>query len=336
MTAPVSGACQAGGGPGPESEPMRNSAIAASGLRKAYKDKVVLDGIDLDVEKGTVFSLLGPNGAGKTTTVNVLTTLIKADGGTALVAGHDVATETKAVRAAIGVTGQFAAVDELLTGQENLQLMADLKRLGSAEAKRVVTDLLERFDLTESAHKLVSTYSGGMRRKLDLAMTLVDRPEIIFLDEPTTGLDPRSRRTMWDIIRQLVADGVTIFLTTQYLDEADRLADRIAVLDQGHLVAQGTPGELKRQIPGSHVRFRFAGDLDVETAMRLLPGSARDDEDNLTVRVPSDGGAKSVRALLNQLDEQSIEVEDFSVHTPDLDDVFLALTGHASTEENAQ
>jgi ABC-2 type transport system ATP-binding protein len=315
---------------------MRNSAIAASGLRKAYKDKVVLDGIDLDVETGTVFSLLGPNGAGKTTTVNVLTTLIKADGGTALVAGHDVATETKAVRAAIGVTGQFAAVDELLTGQENLQLMADLKRLGSAEAKRVVTDLLERFDLTESAHKLASTYSGGMRRKLDLAMTLVDRPEIIFLDEPTTGLDPRSRRTMWDIIRQLVADGVTIFLTTQYLDEADRLADRIAVLDQGHLVAEGTPGELKRQIPGSHVRLRFAGPPDVEAATRLLPGSARDDEDDLTVRVPSDGGAKSVRALLNQLDEHSVEVEDFSVHTPDLDDVFLALTGHASTEENAR
>jgi ABC-2 type transport system ATP-binding protein len=315
---------------------MSNSAIAASGLRKAYKDKIVLDGIDLDVEAGTVFSLLGPNGAGKTTTVNVLTTLIKADGGTARVAGHDVATETKAVRAAIGVTGQFAAVDELLTGQENLQLMADLKRLGSGEAKRVVTDLLERFDLTESAQQLASTYSGGMRRKLDLAMTLVDRPEIIFLDEPTTGLDPRSRRTMWDIIRHLVADGVTIFLTTQYLDEADRLADRIAVLNQGHLVAQGTPSELKRQIPGSHVRFRFAGDLDVETAMRLLPGSARDDEDDLVVRVPSDGGAKSVRALLNQLDEQSIEVEDFSVHTPDLDDVFLALTGHASTEENAR
>ena len=336
MSALVSGACQAGGGPGHESGPMSNSAIAASGLRKAYKDKIVLDGIDLDVEAGTVFSLLGPNGAGKTTTVNVLTTLIKADGGTARVAGHDVATETKAVRAAIGVTGQFAAVDELLTGQENLQLMADLKRLGSGEAKRVVTDLLERFDLTESAQQLASTYSGGMRRKLDLAMTLVDRPEIIFLDEPTTGLDPRSRRTMWDIIRHLVADGVTIFLTTQYLDEADRLADRIAVLDQGHLVAQGTPSELKRQIPGSHVRFRFAGDLDVETAMRLLPGSARDDEDDLVVRVPSDGGAKSVRALLNQLDEQSIEVEDFSVHTPDLDDVFLALTGHASTEENAR
>jgi ABC-2 type transport system ATP-binding protein len=315
---------------------MSNSAIAASGLRKAYGDKIVLDGIDLDVRAGTVFSLLGPNGAGKTTTVNVLTTLIEADGGTARVAGHDVATETKAVRAAIGVTGQFAAVDELLTGQENLQLMADLKRLSSGEAKRVVTDLLERFDLTESAQKLVSTYSGGMRRKLDLAMTLVGRPEIIFLDEPTTGLDPRSRRTMWDIIRHLVADGVTIFLTTQYLDEADRLADRIAVLDQGHLVAQGTPAELKHQIPGSHVRLLFAGDLELDTAMGLLPDATRDDEDDLILRVPSDGRAKSVRALLNQLDTHSIEVEEFSVHTPDLDDVFLALTGRASVEENAQ
>ncbi len=336
MTALVSGVCQAGGGPGFESGRMRNSAISASGLRKAYKDKVVLDGIDLDVETGTIFSLLGPNGAGKTTTVNVLTTLIKADGGMARVAGHDVATETKAVRAAIGVTGQFAAVDELLTGQENLQLMADLERLNSGEATRVITDLLERFDLTESAQKLASTYSGGMRRKLDLAMTLVGRPEIIFLDEPTTGLDPRSRRTMWDIIRQLVADGVTIFLTTQYLEEADRLADQIAVLDQGHLVAQGTPAELKRQIPGSHVRLRFADDLELDTAMRLLPGATRDDEDDLVLRVPSDGGAKSVRALLNQLDDHSIEVEEFSVHTPDLDDVFLALTGHASTKENAR
>ena len=217
----------------------------------------MLDGIDLDVRAGTVFSLLGPNGAGKTTTVNVLTTLMKADGGTVRVAGHDVATETKAVRAVIGVTGQFAAVDELLTGQENLQLMADLKRLGSGEGKRIVAELLERFDLAESAQKLVSTYSGGMRRKLDLAMTLVGNPRIIFLDEPTTGLDPRSRRTMWAIIRELVADGVTIFLTTQYLDEADQLADRIAVLDQGRLVAQGTPDELKRQVPGSHVYSEF-------------------------------------------------------------------------------
>ena len=315
---------------------MSNSAIAASGLRKAYGDKVVLDGIDLDVRAGTVFALLGPNGAGKTTTVNVLTTLTKADGGTVRVAGHDVVTETRAVRAVVGVTGQFAAVDELLTGRENLQLMADLKRLGSDESRRVVTDLLERFDLTDSAQKLVSTYSGGMRRKLDLAMTLVGNPRIIFLDEPTTGLDPRSRRTMWDIVRRLVADGVTIFLTTQYLDEADRLADRVAVLDQGRLVAQGTPGELKRQIPGSHVRFRFAGDLELDAAMRVLPDSTRDGEEDLTLRVASDGGAKSVRGLLDQLDANSIEVEEFSVHTPDLDDVFLALTGRTGTEVNAR
>jgi ABC-2 type transport system ATP-binding protein len=314
---------------------MTTSAIAASGLRKAFGDKTVLDGIDLDVRAGTVFSLLGPNGAGKTTTVNVLTTLMKADAGTVRVAGHDVATETKAVRAVIGVTGQFAAVDELLTGRENLQLMADLKRLSSGEGSRVVTELLERFDLAESAHKLVSAYSGGMRRKLDLAMTLVGNPQIIFLDEPTTGLDPRSRRTMWDIIRELVANGVTIFLTTQYLDEADRHADRIAVLDQGRLVAQGTPGELKRQVPGSHVLLRFTGVAGLDKAAGVLAGSTRDEED-LTLRVPSDGGVKSLRALLNELDEQSIDVEEFSVHTPDLDDVFLALTGHANTEEIAR
>jgi len=315
---------------------MTSSAIAASGLRKAYKDKVVLDGIDLDVAAGTIFSLLGPNGAGKTTTVNVLTTLTKADAGTVRVAGHDVATETKAVRAAIGVTGQFAAVDELLTGQENLQLMAALKRLSPDEGKRVVADLLERFDLTESAQKMAATYSGGMRRKLDLAMTLVGKPSIIFLDEPTTGLDPRSRRTMWDIIRQLVADGVTIFLTTQYLDEADRLADQIAVLDQGRLVAQGTPAELKRQIPGSHVLLRFASDVELDSATRILAESRRDDDGDLILRVPSDGGAKSVRALLAQLDAHSIDIEEFSVHTPDLDDVFLALTGRTSTKVDAK
>ena len=314
---------------------MTTSAIAVSGLRKAFGDKVVLDGIDLDVPAGTVFSLLGPNGAGKTTTVNVLTTLMRADGGTVCVDGHDVATGTKAVRAAIGVTGQFAAVDEMLTGQENLQLMADLRRLGSGEASRVITGLLERFDLAESAPKLAATYSGGMRRKLDLAMTLVGSPRIIFLDEPTTGLDPRSRRTMWTIVRELVADGVTIFLTTQYLDEADQLADRIAVLDQGRLVAQGTPSDLKRQVPGSHVRFQFTNAGELDAAARVLTGSTRDDED-LTLRVPSDGGVKSMRALLVQLDEHSIDPEKFSVHTPDLDDVFLALTGHANTEEIAR
>jgi ABC-2 type transport system ATP-binding protein len=295
----------------------------------------VLDGIDLDVRAGTVFSLLGPNGAGKTTTVNVLTTLIKADSGTARVAGHDVATETRQVRAVIGVTGQFAAVDDLLTGEENLQLMADLHHLRAGEGKRVVSSLLERFDLAESAQKMAATYSGGMRRKLDLAMTLVTRPQIIFLDEPTTGLDPRSRRTMWDIVRELVADGVTIFLTTQYLEEADLLADQIAVLDQGRLVAEGTPGELKRKVPGSHVRLRFPDAERLGAAARVLTGSTPDDE-SLTLRVPGDGGTKSLRTLLDRLDEYAIDVEEFSVRTPDLDDVFLALTGHSSMEAIAR
>ena len=312
---------------------MRTSDIAASGLWKAFGDKVVLDGIDFDVAAGSVFSMLGPNGAGKTTTVNVLTTLLKADAGTVRVGGHDVATETREVRAAIGVTGQFAAVDELLTGRENLRLMADLKRVRSAG--QVVTRLLERFDLAESADKLASTYSGGMRRKLDLAMTLVGGPRIIFLDEPSTGLDPRSRRTVWDIVRELVAGGTTVFLTTQYLEEADHLADRIAVLDQGRLVAQGTPGELKRQIPGSHVRLRFTSIHELDAAARLLAGATRDDE-NLTLRVPGDGGVKSLQALLGLLSDHSIDAEELSVHTPDLDDVFLALTGRANTEVSAR
>ncbi|HWD77517.1 MAG TPA: ATP-binding cassette domain-containing protein [Kribbella sp.] len=308
---------------------MTTSAIAVTGLRKAFGDKTVLDGIDLDVPAGTVFSLLGPNGAGKTTTVNVLTTLTKADGGTVRVAGHDVASEAKAVRAAIGVTGQFAAVDELLTGRENLQLMVDLSP--AKVDQRIVGNLLERFDLVESADKQAATYSGGMRRKLDLAMTLVGDPQIIFLDEPTTGLDPRSRRTMWTIIRELLADGVTIFLTTQYLDEADQLADRIAVLDKGRLVAEGTPEELKRRLPGTHVRFRFGSVEDLDTAARIFPDATRDD-DALALRVPSDGGTRSVRTLLDRLDEYSLNADEFSVNTPDLDDVFLALTGHDTAE----
>ncbi len=315
--------------------PMTSSAITASGLRKAYKDKVVLDGIDLDVPAGTVFSLLGPNGAGKTTTVNVLTTLLTADAGTARVAGYDIATETKKVRSSIGVTGQFASVDELLSGRENLQLMADLLHLKGRESKQVVENLLKRFDLEESANKLASTYSGGMRRKLDLAMTLVRTPRIIFLDEPTTGLDPRSRRTMWTIVRELVADGITIFLTTQYLEEADQLADKIAVLDQGKLVAQGTPEQLKRQVPGGHVQLRFAEAGQLGAAARILAGSTPAEE-SLILRVPSDGGAKSLRALLDRLDAHAIEVEEFTVHMPDLDDVFLALTGHSSTEAESK
>ncbi|MFE6165374.1 ATP-binding cassette domain-containing protein [Streptomyces sp. NPDC056486] len=312
---------------------MKNSAIAVAGLRKAYGDKVVLAGIDFDVAAGSVYSMLGPNGAGKTTTVNVLATLLKADAGTVHVAGHDVATATRQVRASIGVTGQFAAVDELLSGRENLRLMADLKRVRSGD--RVVAGLLERFDLAESADKMTATYSGGMRRKLDLAMTLVGNPRIIFLDEPTTGLDPRSRRTMWGIVRELVAEGTTIFLTTQYLDEADQLADRIAVLDQGRLVAEGTPEELKRQIPGTHVRLRFAELHELDVAARALAGSTRDDEE-LTLRVPSDGESRSLKALLDRLDEHSVNAAEFSVRTPDLDDVFLALTENPSTSTSTK
>ncbi|MFE6848139.1 ATP-binding cassette domain-containing protein [Streptomyces sp. NPDC057686] len=317
---------------------MRSSAIAVSGLRKAYGDKVVLDGIDFDVAAGSIFSLLGPNGAGKTTTVNVLTTLMKADAGSVRVAGHDVATATKQARAAIGVTGQFAAVDDLLSGRENLQLMTDLKRVRGGD--KLVTELLERFDLVESADKMSSTYSGGMRRKLDLAMTLVGNPEIIFLDEPTTGLDPRSRRTMWGIVRELVADGTTIFLTTQYLEEADQLADQIAVLNGGRLVAQGTPEELKRQIPGTHIRFRFSDLYELDAAARILTGATRDD-DELTLRVASDGETRSLRILLDQLDAHSLDAQEFSVQRPDLDDVFLALTdpthaAHLSKEAIAQ
>ncbi len=335
MSVDMSGRYQAGISRAGDSVHMNSSAIAASGLRKAYGDRTILDGIDLHIGAGTIFSLLGPNGAGKTTTVNVLTTLLKADGGTARVAGHDIATEPRAVRAAIGVTGQFAAVDDLLTGEENLRLMADLHHLRAAEGKRVVTELLERFDLVESARKPASAYSGGMRRKLDLAMTLVTKPDIVFLDEPTTGLDPRSRRTMWEIVRELTADGVTIFLTTQYLEEADQLADRIAVLDQGRIVGEGTPDDLKRRVPGSHIRLRFAQVAELAAAARILPGATRDDE-TLTLRVPGDGGTKSLRDLLDRLDEHSIEAEEISVHTPDLDDVFLSLTGHATTEAIAQ
>jgi ABC-2 type transport system ATP-binding protein len=284
------------------------SAITVTGLRRSFGDEVVLDGIDLDVEEGTTFALLGPNGAGKTTVVRILSTLIGADGGEVRVAGHDLAGNPDGIRAAIGVTGQFSAVDGLLTGEENLVLMADLLHLGRADGRRRAADLLERFDLVEAARKTVSTYSGGMRRRLDLAMTLVGDPRVIFLDEPTTGLDPRSRHTMWDIIRDLVRGGVTIFLTTQHLEEADELADRIAVLDQGKLVAEGTADELKRRVPGGHVRLRFADPAELDAAAHALDGATRDD-DALTLQVPSDGGVRSLRALLDRLDDASLEVD---------------------------
>ncbi|GAA1309336.1 ATP-binding cassette domain-containing protein [Pseudonocardia xinjiangensis] len=311
------------------------SAIAAAGLRKSFGDKVVLDGVDLRVPAGTVFSLLGPNGAGKTTAVQILSTLISADAGEIHIAGHDLARDPDAVRAVIGVTGQFSAVDNLLTGEENLQLMADLHHLERGEGRRRVAGLLERFDLRDAARQSPATYSGGMRRKLDLAMTLVGDPRVIFLDEPTTGLDPRTRRTMWEIIRELVAGGVTIFLTTQYLEEADQLADRIALLDHGRIVAEGTAAELKRMVPGGHVSLRFTDPARLDAAARVFAGSARDDE-ALTLQVAGDGDVRSLRALLDQLDRAAIEVDELTVHTPDLDDVFLALTGRPAEEQQPQ
>lgn len=286
------------------------SAITATGLRKSYGKQTVLDGIELDIAAGTVFALLGPNGAGKTTIVHILSTLVAPDAGTVTVAGHDLARNADGVRAAIGLTGQFAAVDGLLTGEENLRLMAKLRHLGASVGRRRVAELLERFDLVDAARKPLHMYSGGMKRRLDLAMTLVGRPQIIFLDEPTTGLDPRSRQTMWTIVRELLADGVTILLTTQYLDEADRVADHVAVLDLGRIVGEGSPAELKSRV-GSEVL--------------LVHGP-----DGTPVReIPTDGTADGLRQALNNISD--VRSEAVSVRTPSLDDVFFALTGATTT-----
>ena len=306
-------------------------AIVALGVRKAFDETTVLDGVDLTVAEGSIFALLGPNGAGKTTMVRILSTLITPDVGQVCVAGHDVVREPDAVRGVIGVTGQFSALDDLCTGLENMRLMADLNHLGRNTRQSRVSELLDRFGLTDVAHKQVTTYSGGLRRRLDLAMTLVGEPRVIFLDEPTTGLDPGSRRMMWDSIRRLVAVGVTILLTTQYLDEADELADRIAVLDRGRIVAEGTPDELKRRVPGGHVRLQVPTARSLQVAVALLHGASYDEE-KLEVQVPTDGTVSALRQLFSVLDEADIEVDHLSIHTPDLDDVFFAVTGHPTEE----
>jgi len=308
------------------------TAVSVTGLRKVYDKKVVLDGVDLAIGEGEVFALLGPNGAGKTTIIRILSTLIPADAGTATVMGYDLRRQARAVRGVIGVTGQFSAVDDLLTGEENLLLMGRLLHLPAAARRSRASELLERFDLVDAARQTPATYSGGMKRRLDIAMCLMGRPRLIFLDEPTTGLDPRSRQTMWQLIRALVAEGVTILLTTQYLEEADKLADRIAMLDHGRIVAEGTPDELKQRMPGAHIRLLFADAASLDKAARALGESTRGDEE-LVLRVPNQRGIRSLRDLLARLGDD-VAVEDLSIHTPDLDDVFFAVTGSASKEKN--
>ncbi|MEU0370410.1 ATP-binding cassette domain-containing protein [Streptomyces sp. NPDC006283] len=306
-------------------------AIEATGLRKAYGKVTVLDGVDLKVDQGTVFSLLGPNGAGKTTTVRILATLTAPDAGRARVAGHDVLTERSHVRRAISLTGQFAAVDEKQTGEENLRMMARLSGRSRTAARRRAAELLERFDLTGAAHRLAATYSGGMRRRLDLAAGLVGDPGVVFLDEPTTGLDPRSRQELWQVVRDLSGRGTTVFLTTQYLEEADRLADRIAVMDGGRVIAEGTAGELKARVGGHRLDLVFA---DSAAYRRHEARAVHRSPETLTLGLPTSGTAAEVRALLDEIDPARSDVTRFCLHTTTLDDVFLSLTRPgAPTEE---
>ena len=307
-------------------------AIQTFGLAKSYRDKQVLAGVDLQVHRGSIFALLGPNGAGKTTMVRILATLVHPDAGSASVAGFDVRTERRRVRREISLTGQDVALDELQTGEENLRMMAALSGFPGERARRRAAELLDRFGLHDARARRVATYSGGMRRRLDLAAGLVGNPAVIFLDEPTTGLDLPSRLAMWQVITELVQTGVTVFLTTQYLEEADQLADRIGVLDAGRLVAEGTSAELKRLVPGGHVRLQFGGADPLESAARTLDLPVADPA-ALALDVPGDGSLGQLKALLARLDDAAVEVAGLTVHTPDLDDVFLALTGRPAGTE---
>jgi ABC-2 type transport system ATP-binding protein len=314
-------------------------AIKATGLAKAYGDVVALNGIDIEVEQGTVLGLLGPNGSGKTTTVRILATLLQADSGTASVGGFDVATQPDEVRSVIGLTGQYAAVDEYLTGRENLELFGRLFHLSKFDAAKRAAELLDRFDLSDAADRGIKGYSGGMRRRLDLAASLIGRPNVLFLDEPTTGLDPRSRQGMWEVIEDLISEGTTVLLTTQYLEEADQLANRIVVLDHGNVIAKGTSNELKSQVGGDRIEIVVESVGDVANAAGLIQefGSAPAITEDLTktILLPVAGGSTAIVNIVRKLDENKISIADIALRRPTLDDVFLSLTGHATenTEE---
>ena len=314
-------------------------AIKASGLAKAYGDVVALNGIDIEVEQGTVLGLLGPNGSGKTTTVRILATLLQADSGSASVGGFDVATQPDEVRSVIGLTGQYAAVDEYLTGRENLELFGRLFHLSKFDAAKRAAELLDRFDLSDAADRGIKGYSGGMRRRLDLAASLIGRPNVLFLDEPTTGLDPRSRQGMWEVIEDLISEGTTVLLTTQYLEEADQLANRIVVLDHGNVIAKGTSNELKSQVGGDRIEIVVESVGDVAKAAGLIQefGSAPAITEDLTktILLPVAGGSTAIVNIVRKLDENKISIADIALRRPTLDDVFLSLTGHATenTEE---
>ena len=321
------------------SHPSNEAAIHAEGLVKHFGDVKAVDGIDLTVPYGTVYGLLGPNGAGKTTTVRILATLLKADAGRATVAGVDVMAQPDAVRREIGLTGQYAAVDEYLTGRENLDMIGRLYHLPKGYVKNRADELLERFSLTDAADRPAKTYSGGMRRRLDLSASLMGNPKILFLDEPTTGLDPRSRLQMWDVITDLVADGTTVLLTTQYLEEADQLAERIVVIDKGRVIAQGTSDQLKTQVGGDRLEIVASPGTDLATASSAVrsvsDGDVLVDADTRTLRAPVSGGSTVLVEAVRALDAAGVKVDDLALRRPTLDDVFLTLTGHAAEEEPA-
>jgi ABC-2 type transport system ATP-binding protein len=312
-------------------------AIVVKDLQKSYGDLKVLRGIDFKVKRGSVLALLGPNGAGKTTTIRILSTLLLPDGGGAEVNGHDVVKDEAEARASIGLTGQYAAVDGYLSGEENLFMIGRLYHMSRADARRRTDELLKQFDLTKAAKRTVKTYSGGMRRRLDLAMSLIASPPIIFLDEPTTGLDPRSRLAMWDMIKKLVAGGTTILLTTQYMDEADQLADDIVVIDEGKVIAEGTSNQLKAKVGSDRLELTISENSDFEAAKKVVDGTKpRADKDRRVLSVATKGGVGELKTVLNRLGDAGIEVESVELRRPTLDDVFLTLTGHAAVSKTAK